>query len=137
MKKIILFLFLISMVCFSGMVKTGTFYDPTKEDIGVFYIQIYKDSSNVDGYSFKIVYAGGSNAGQCNFYNIKNPKQGILYGTCRYIAYDESVGSRQGEIFKFEFLDNGNLKINDGYIYKRSNMTEANTIKQIEYFNNN
>lgn len=137
MKKIILFLFLVSMVCFAGKVKTGAFYDPTKEDIGVFYIQIYKDLSNVDGYSFRIVYARGSNGGQCNFYDIKNPKKGLLYGTCRYIAYDEGVETLQGEVFKFEFLDNGNLKVNDDYVYKRGNMTEANTIKQIDFFNNN
>ena len=77
----------------------------------------------------------GSNGGECHFYNIKNPEKGILYGTCRYVSYDEGVGTRQGEVFKFEFLDNGNLRVNDNYVYKRSNMTEENTVKQIEYFN--
>ena len=61
--------------------------------------------------------------------------KGVLYGNCRYVSYDDEIGTRQGEIFKFEFLDDGNLKVNNDYIYKRSNMTEENTIKQIEYFN--
>ena len=135
MRKFICFLFLLSIISFSGRVKTGTFYDPTKEDIGVFYIQIYEDKSNIDNYSFRITYAMGSNRGECHFYNIKNPEKGVLYGNCRYVSYDDEVETRQGEVFKFEFLDDGNLKVNNDYIYKRSNMTEENTIKQIEYFN--
>lgn len=138
MKRILL-LFLIPILCFAGVVKTGTFYDPTKEDIGVYYIQKYKDNSNVDGYSFRIVYAMGSNRGECHFYNIKNPKKGILYGTCGYKAYNDVIGTPEGMVFKFEFLDNGNLKVNDEKypIYKRSNMDEKDTIKQIDFFNSN
>ncbi len=137
MKKILLLLFLVSIICFSGRVKTGTFYNPNRDyegDRGVFYIQIYKDETNPEGYSFRIVYAGGSNVGECIFYDIKNPQKGVLYGTCKYKNGDVPELNRKR--FRFEFLESGNIKINNEF-YKRTNMTEENTIKQIEYFSNN
>lgn len=138
MKKIILAIFLLSIICFSGIVKTGTFSNPNRKyegDYGVYYVQKYKDSKNPDGYSFNIVYAGGTNVGECVFYNIKNPEKGVLYGTCKYKNGDVA-DQLDGKIFKFKFLDNGNIEIN-GNIYNRTNMTDENTIKQIDYFKKN
>ncbi|MCP1226594.1 hypothetical protein [Sebaldella sp. S0638] len=133
MKKIIVFLLLISILSFSGSVKTGAYYDPEKEDIGVYYILAEKSKSNTE--SLKIIYAGGSNTGECIFYDINNAGNGVLSGTCSHKAVDTEP-FMGGEVFKFEFLNNGDLRINDDYIYKRGTMNDKNVAKQIELFSN-
>ncbi len=129
MKKILFFLFF-SIFCFSAKVKNGAYYDATSAASGEVYFYMYKDDYNPDGYSFEVVYDLGNDNGICYFYNVNNPKVGTVYGTCEYSG--RRYKQLDGTIFKFEFMENGNLKMNSR-IYRPRQMT-TNNLRQILYY---